>query len=144
MHFQIPIILALGAGLASTIAFPTTNNSTLEKRDHYGWVGSFQDATCTGTANPKGPRPEFKGGKEGSCYPFQYVVGNMVGVNFGSGNQQWSGVTFFSDGSCTTLSDFNDKKTVTPGSDGMACITPAGGSVVNSVSITDYLPGSPQ
>lgn len=141
MHFQIPIILAIGAGLASTMALPTTSNSTLEKRAHFGWVASFTDATCTGTSNPNGPRPELTG-RQGSCYPFQYVVGNMVGVNFGTGNWQWSGVTFFSDGNCQTLSDFNDYHMVAPGSSGMACLTPAGGSVVNSVSVTDEVLGS--
>ena len=48
-------------------------------------------------------------------------------------------MTFFSDGNCQDLSEFNDYKTLTPGSSGMACVAPIGGSVVNSVSITDEL-----
>ena len=141
MHFQIPIILAVGAGLASTMALPTINNSTLEKRDHYAWVSSFTNPTCSGNPDPKAQRPELTGGSlDGSaCQAFQFVVGESIGVNFGSGIHQYSGVTFFSDAGCQTVTSLNDWHTVVPGSDGMACITPAEGTVVNSVIGTDYI-----
>ena len=140
MHFQIPIILAFGAGLASTMALPTTNNSTLEKRAHEGWVGSFNNPTCAGNPDPNGQRPELTDSAFSSpCHAFQFVVGDSVGVNFGSGSLNWEGVTFFSDANCKTVSALNDWKTVVPGSNGMACVQPAPGTVVNSVMGVEYV-----
>lgn len=135
MHFQIPIILAFGAGLASTMALPTASNSTLEKRDHYGWIGSFTNPTCSGSPDPNGQRPELTDSdfNDSGCHPFQFVVGESVGVNFGSGDLQYDGVNFYSDDKCQTYSSFNNWHTVVPGPDGMACVTPPPGTVVNSV-----------
>lgn len=141
MHFQIPIILTVGAGLASTMALPTTNNSTLGKRDHFAWVGSFTNPTCSGNPDPKAQRPELTGGSLGgsACHAFQFVVGETIGVNFGSGLNSFEGVTFYSDGNCQTVTSLNDWHTVVPGPSGMACLTPAPGTVVNSIMGTDYI-----
>ena len=142
MHFQIPTILAFGVALAATtMALPTVNNnstSTLDKRSHHGWVGSFTDPTCSGNPDPNGQRPKL-GEYINSCTAFQYVVGDAVGVNFGSGGDQWEGVTFFSDDNCQIVSGFNNWHTVVPGSNGMACVQPAPGTVVYSVRGTDYV-----
>ena len=138
MHFQIPIILTFGAGLASTMALPTASNSTLEKRSHWGWVASYNNPTCSGNPDPKSQRPELTSSAfESGCHPFQFVVGDSVAVNFGSGDYQYEGVTFYSDDNCQTYSEFNDWHTVMPGPDGMACVTPKPGTVVNSV-MGDY------
>ena len=132
MHSQIPIILAFGAGLASTMALPTNSDSTLSKRGTAAWVASFPDSSCTGPADLRGKVPNI-GGYMGQCTEFQFVVGDYIGVNYG-GESAWPAVTFYSDSNCKNVSELNDWKTVTPGPSGMACIKPAPGTVVNSVA----------
>lgn len=140
MHFQIPVVLAFGASLASTMALPNVDNSTIEKRSKHGWVGSFTSPSCAGSPDPKGSRPEFPDTDFGTnCQAFQYVVGDpAIGVNFGSGYYEWPAVTFFSDANCVAVSSLNKYTSVTPGPDGMACVAPASGTVVNS-----FLPINP-
>lgn len=137
MHFEIPIILAFGATIANTMAVPSINNSTILKRNHFPWVGSFTNPTCSGNPDPHGQRPEMRN-QFGNCQGFQFVVGDAVGINFGSGVYQLEGVTFFSDDNCQTVSELNNWHTVTPGPDGMGCVQPLPGTVVNSMK-----PGMP-
>lgn len=143
MHFQIPVILAFGAGLVSTMALPTADNSTLEKRSHYGWVGSFASPSCAGKPDPNGANPKIPSSAFGSnCVKFEYVVGDAaIGINYGSGLYEYGGVNFFSDGNCEDLASLNGWRTVAPGPDGTGCVEPAPGTVVNSFqAVSDVSP----
>ena len=142
MHLRIPTILAISTTLASTMALPTTSTSSsteLEKRFHYGWVGSFDNSDCSGDPNPLGVRPELDYENGVECDSFQYVIGDWIGINYGTGAYSWAGATFYSDSQCQNVSSLNSYHTVVPGPNGMACIFPPKGTVINSVQGTNWV-----
>ena len=104
MHFHLPLILAIAA---TTLALPTTDQTTsnLEKRDHHGWIGTFNDSQCTGTTY--GPRPELH---LGDCTAFtsdDKIIG-YVGIYFGSGVYSFNHLGTWSDGGCSNVWDDDD------------------------------------
>lgn len=131
MQLQLPILLSL---LTTTIALPTstddtsiapasnnTNPSILEKRYHYGWIGSFPSNDCHG--KNVGPRPKLE--SYNLCYKFTSPrEATHIGINFGSGWYQMDAVKFYTDDNCKTLASkssnggyYNQKD----GKDGYGC-----------------------
>ncbi|KAG7002016.1 hypothetical protein G7Y79_00029g063120 [Physcia stellaris] len=84
---------------SNTTEFTSTSNateSTLEKRSHYGWVGSYgkTDYTCKGSHF--GARPKMD---SGGCYKFHPGSDN-VGIYWGSWPLSFAGLDTFSDDNC--------------------------------------------
>lgn len=97
MHFQLPVILAIAV---TALALPTANQTTsnLEKRAHYGWIGSFSDPQCTGPQT--GPRPELH---LGDCTVFSPAnATGYFGIYFGTGGYSYDRLGMFSDTGCQT------------------------------------------
>lgn len=103
MQLQTILLTLLSAG---ALALPTTTpsssstnttDSTLEKRSHYGWVGSYgkTDYTCKG--DHFGPRPKIDGL---DCMKFRPGSDN-VGINWGSWPLAFDGLDIFTDDKCT-------------------------------------------
>ncbi|KAL2039116.1 hypothetical protein N7G274_008165 [Stereocaulon virgatum] len=90
--------------LASTIALPGTNEPpTLEKRDHFGWVGSFTSSDCHGNPDAKYQWPEIKtwvGDAKTPCVPFSPLPNEWIGINYGSGDYHSQTVQFFENDKC--------------------------------------------
>jgi hypothetical protein len=80
----------------STIALPTTDEPTaLEKRGHFGWIGSFSTSDCHGNPDAKNQRPEIKTWEldtKNPCVPFSPLPNEWIGINYGSGNYQFKAV----------------------------------------------------
>lgn len=98
MHLALPILFSI---LCSTaLGLPTIQNSTLSKR-RYGWVGSFQNAQCTGPVAPG----DLGGIEEDTCYQWSVQPGTQyIGVNFGSGGDGLDAeVIFYTDKHCQNV-----------------------------------------
>ena len=104
MHFHLPLILAIAA---TALALPATNETTsnLEKRDHHGWIGTFNDSQCTGPSY--GPRPELR---LGDCTAFtpDYNIMGYVGIFFGTGVYSFEHLGSWSDTGCSNVWDDDD------------------------------------
>ena len=100
MYLHVSIFFAL---LASTLALPTSNETStnLEKRLHYGWIGSFVNDNCHG--KHVGPRPELKHSIS-DCCAFTPATNN-IGINFGTSAASFSNVIFYSDDNCEAKID---------------------------------------
>ncbi len=115
MHSSI-LLSILSAG-ALTLALPhsgndlqpcntnltVSDNSTsniLEKRAHYGWVGSFDGKECTGDyLSGKGENTRPKVTSEG-CFPFNPVSDN-IGWNWGEEGHTFKGIASYHDKACS-------------------------------------------
>ncbi|KAK4695817.1 hypothetical protein P7C71_g2002, partial [Lecanoromycetidae sp. Uapishka_2] len=97
MYFSTITLLGF---LASTLALPSSLHSSapnhpLEKRQHYGWIGAYEDATCGG--DYQDTRPELQ--KSGTCHTWS-PHGPFIGVNYGTGLLAFGNAQFFSDALC--------------------------------------------
>ena len=79
MHLSSLFFLGLSAGALSS---PNSNStsSSLDKRFSYGWVGAFNDPSCTQMDKTE-TRPELH---KGVCTQFAPAV-DFVGIDWGSG-----------------------------------------------------------
>lgn len=95
MYLQVPLLLSM---VTSALALPNSNQttSTLEKRAHYGWIGSFINDNCRGAQ--LGPRPELQHSIS-DCCAFSPAPNN-IGINFGTSVNSFSDVKFYSDSNC--------------------------------------------
>lgn len=95
------IIFLIGM-LASASALPTSNetSSFLEKRSHYGWIGSYSQRDCRGTLY--GDRPEIKKGITSGCTGFSPSTDNIA-INFGTATLGFNSVKFWADESCNVV-----------------------------------------
>jgi len=110
MYLSLPILLSLLSSTALTL--PTTTNTTIPTNSHNdtspsllkrtkpGWVGSFPNKDCSG---PVGPNVHNTIADD-ICYKFTPTKGMAwIGVNYGSGDDQFSEISFFVDDGCKYL-----------------------------------------
>ena len=123
MHLSIPF------------ALPTTNDTmSLEKRSHHGWIGSFDENSCT--SQPIGDRPKVTWFDCIKFKPAAYGNNKYVGINYGTGVYHFNSLTFYSDDACKGVTDGIQATTVQPGNQGLACqVTPNLGHTIGSVMI---------
>lgn len=95
LQFLLPITACAGA-----FGLPTLNETTesLEKREDWGWIGSFVNETCSGKT--VGDRPEIRHKKQ--CVKFT-PTSNYVGASFGSSYYEFVEFEAFTDDQCTDL-----------------------------------------
>ena len=117
MRLNSPLLLCL---LSSTaLALPTTNATSedslsLTKRK-VGWLGSFTSNKCSGP-----PAHQVNLADTDTCYKFTPVAGQgWVGINYGSGDDWETCVTFYTDGACKT--ELGTQSVCQNGSKGMQC-----------------------
>ena len=97
MQLRLALLLPL---LSSAFALPTsetngTSSNTLEKRDRFPYVGSY-NGDCKG--NPIGPRPEMK---NSNCIGFHKdAAAQKIGIYYGTGIYAFSSVAFYADDHC--------------------------------------------
>lgn len=101
MHVSLPLLVAM---FTSTIALPTTDEPiALEKRDHFGWVGSFTNPDCQSNPDAKDQRPKIKtwvGDAKTPCIAFSPLPNEWIGINYGTGDLLFHTVEFFEDDIC--------------------------------------------
>ena len=107
---------------------------TLEKRGNHGWIGSFDENSCT--SQPIGDRPELHWFDYTKFTPAAYGDNKFIGVNYGSFNYKFSVLEFFSDDDCKNAADGSSNTLTQPGDNGLCRMdTTALGAVVGSVKI---------
>ena len=102
MRLDLSPILAI---LASSLALPTTDeNTSLEKRERYGFISSYTNDDCSGPH--QGPRPKLKFyydelSKNIPCVKFTpFTDSDYIGINYGVGIHEFDEVYFYEDDGC--------------------------------------------
>lgn len=98
MHLNNLFLLGLSAGALSLSTSPSTSSS-LDKRFSYGWIGAFNEPTCS-KVDYSGflTRPELH---KGVCTQFTAGTDGFVGINWGAGeNHRFSALQAYNDSWC--------------------------------------------
>lgn len=96
----LPLISTAPLAPTNTTTTPT-HPSLLQKRAHYGWIGSSTSPTCTSSTTLVGPRPKIN---DAACHPFTPATNNLA-ISFGSWPLGFGALDVFEDEECEVKID---------------------------------------
>ena len=94
-------ILQLSSSAPTPIATNPTPPPPLQKRSHYGWIGSSNSTSCSSDTDLTGPRPKIN---DVACHPF-VPAANYLAISFGSWPLGFGALDVFEDEECAVKID---------------------------------------